>query len=289
MTHSQSRDMEIVSVEGNWDDRINERRLDRAAFYFKEHSSDFIIVSGTYQPGVVNRNRGVKLGERNAALLQDKHGIPALRVFPAHQFPFEFTYTTIEAFANATTIGWIQSGLQADASRTMLSFTPVTSGTHVTRVALLNHRACKALRQFNIEVRVNILKDELDNDEISSVDEHCKIQKLLAPGAALDTGNWYHGDHLRSLDDADSMREHMRLLIRKLLPTASPADIDSLLSEPSFAVRVFIASLLGHISAGNQLTHPAFEGATVFARGLASGFKSNDTTSAMEIMSAGTG
>jgi|HubBroStandDraft_1064217.scaffolds.fasta_scaffold19893_2 hypothetical protein len=245
----------IVSVEGNWDTAINARRLDFAAAAFRRADADFIISSGTYEPGLPSTDRALvkKLGEQNADALRDLQGIDPALVIPAYAFPFEFTYTVIEAFGNACVIGWLISGFERRSIPGRVDFAPVSSGAHCERVHVLNIRACQALTQFNVATAVRRQKLSGPDDPERVEREAGKLRQLTRPGGVIATGRWFHGDEERSFDDPALMRATFAGMIKAIFPGLAEDEVWHLTGARPLAQRYAIMQMLCEVSAKREL------------------------------------
>lgn len=245
----------IVSLEGNWDAAINARRLDLAGTAFRDSNADFVIVSGTHEPGTSASNgvRSKKLGERNTQTLRDVHDIDSALIIPAHAFPFEFTYTTIEAFGNACMIGWLMSGFERQSDPHHVDFAPISSGVHCQRVHVLNVRACHALKQFNVETTVK-RQQPLGPDEPDVINSEVrKLDELTRVGGIIATGRWFHRDEEWSFDDPWLMRATMVRMMSAVLPALTENQIRQIAGVASVSSRYAIMQMLCEVSADRQL------------------------------------
>ena len=252
----------IVSLEGNWDAATNAQRLDLAAAAFDRSNADFIISSGTYEPGasVETCARPKKLGERNAETLCNIRGIDPALVIPAYTFPFEFTYTTIEAFGNACAIGWLMSGFERRADPGYVNFAPISSGVHCRRVYILNVRACQALVQFNVDTTVK-RQTPLSPNEPSMVEsEERKLHELTRLDGALATGRWLHGNAVMSFDDPGLMRATMAGMIKATFPGLEKEEAGRIGAVQSTAQRYAILQMLCEASGRKVLGSRALDG-----------------------------
>jgi hypothetical protein len=243
--------LSIVSLEGSWDAAINDRRLKLAAAAFRQRNADFIISSGTYEPGSsVSDCAGVRrLGERNAYTLRDVYYLDPAVIIPAYAFPFEFTYTIIEAFGNACVIGWLMSGFEMRSELGRVDFLPVSSGVHCRRVQILNVRACQALKQFNVEATVKRQQPSGPGERHSIENEAVKLRELTWAGGVIATGRWFHGDEEWSFDDQKLMRATMAAMIKTVLPGLGEDKIRRIAGAESMSRRYEIMQMLCEISA----------------------------------------
>jgi hypothetical protein len=251
----------MVSLEGNWDTIINARRVELAARAFREYNAEFLIVSGTYEPGT-SPGKGAstgKLGERNTQALRGRYDIDPALIIPAHAFPFEFTYTTVEALANACVIGWLMSGLERQSELREVDFAPISSGAHCQRVHVLNVRACHALRQFNVDVKVK-QQEPSDSDEPHMIaSEARKLSELTQGGGVITTGRWIHCEEEWSFDDARLMRAMMIQMMNTVLPGFTQNQIRPIINAASLAQRYAIMQMLGELSANRQFAPSALD------------------------------
>jgi hypothetical protein len=255
--------LSVVSLEGNWNAAINAPRLELAASLFTRSNADFMIVSGTFEPGSMASSRGgvQKLGRRNTEALRIAHDIDPALIIPAHEFPFDFTYTTIEAFGNACVLGWLMSGFEKQSDPVRVDFAPISSGAHCQRVHALNLRACQALTQFNVETRVE-QQQPLEPDEPEIVAS--ELTKLTQAGAVISTGRWLHGAQEWSFDDPHLMRTTMEGLFIATIPGFAESQIRRIGAAATLAQRYGLMQMVCEISANAKLTSSALE--RIFAR-----------------------
>lgn len=249
----------VLSIEGNWNRSVNKKRLEMAAEEFHRTDPVCIIASGTYEPGKINNSNRKKLGFENSQLLARQYSIPASRIFPAYQYPWEFTYTTIEAFSNACTIAWIFSGFRKQAQTIPITFIPVTNNTHVDRVLALNKRACEALDRLNLSVNVQapvrVRNTPALSDDPTSMEEILKLKSLLSPDGVVTTGKWKHGDEERSFDDLELMKYSFEKLLSNILPGGNNSDLNYLLALESTDMRLATSRVLSQIANSGILTN----------------------------------
>ncbi|RKJ31072.1 hypothetical protein D7X25_36370, partial [bacterium 1XD42-8] len=138
---SKKNKLHFVSIEGNWDKDIHDKRIAYGASILKEDEFSFAIASGTYAPPSYSSFYEGRLGEYTRETLIKEYGIQAMRILPAYLFPYSSTYTIIDAFANATLIGWVSCGLKKREEEINVLLEPSTSAFHGQRVEILNHRA----------------------------------------------------------------------------------------------------------------------------------------------------
>jgi hypothetical protein len=272
----------LVSLEGNWDATINARRTALAAAAFRESNADFIIVSGTHEPGAPahDRMRLRKLGERNTAALHEVHGIDPAFIIPGFALPFEFTYTTIAAFGNACIIGWLMSGLQRLPDPAPVAFAPISSGAHCQRVHVLNVRACQALTRFNVETTV--MQQQPCHDEPHMVaTEASKLKELTRNGGTVATGRWLHGNEHRSFHDPQRMRATIAHLLCAVLAEPAASQLQEIAGAVSVAQRHVLMQMLCEFSLCKQLESRALE--RIFARSAARFGDAIDATAASAI------
>lgn len=251
----------ITSIEGNWDARTNSQRVELAAAAFQQIEADFIISSGTYKPGTsaISQAPIRKLGARNAEILSNVYGIDSALIIPVWAFPFDYTYTTIEAFGNATAIGWLISGLERRSATGHVDFAPISSGVHCERVHILNVRACEGLAQFNVETSVKRQQpsDLGEADLIAS--ERRKVDQLMEKDGVIATGRWLHGEELWSLDDPYLMRAMMAGMARAVLPGLEEGEADSILRTQSIAQRYAIMQVFCEASIRSRCDSSAID------------------------------
>jgi hypothetical protein len=253
--------LSIVSLEGNWDAAINAGRLAVAVSTFSQSNADFIIVSGTYEPGsAVNaRAPSRKLGERNTQILRDVSDIDPALIVPAHAFPFDFTYTTIEAFGNACVLGWLMSGFTRQPVAGHVDFAPISSGVHCRRVHALNVRACQALEQFNVKARV-LRQQPLDPDEPEMIaSEARKLDELTRADGVIATGRWFHGAEEWSFDDPHLMRAMIARMFITVVPGFAESQIQRMEAAATLAQRYGLLQMVCEISANGALSSSAVE------------------------------
>jgi hypothetical protein len=259
--------LSIVSLEGNWNAAINGRRLELASTAFRRSNADFIISSGTYKPGssASECRRLKKLGERNTDTLRSLHDIDSALIIPVHAFPFEFTYTTIEAFGNACVIGWLTTRFERQSHPIQVDFAPISSGAHCRRVHVLNTRAFRALSQFNVETTVKP-QQPLEMEEADMIEsEERKLRELMRPSGVIATGRWIHGDTAEwSFDDPQLMRITMARLIKAVLPGSGEEQVDEIIRIAPLAQRYGIMQMLCEVSANRELSSSALE--RIFSR-----------------------
>jgi hypothetical protein len=199
--------LHFVSVEGNWNKSIHDERIARAAMVLKENKSSLAIASGTYSPPLYSSFFQGRLGEYTKETLINKYGIPAMRIIPAYLFPYSSTYTIIDAFTNATLIGWVSCGLRKRNNKINVLLEPSTSAFHGLRVEILNNRACKYLHDFGVNIEVSC-KNKLSNEilEKEYQGEISRLSEMQSSGALITTGEWLDKGKKKSYDDLHSMK-----------------------------------------------------------------------------------
>jgi len=207
--------LHFVSVEGNWDRSIHDKRIEHAAKILNENKSSLVIASGTYAPSpYLSFFRG-QLGEYTKEILVNKYNISAMRIFPAYLFPYKSSYTIIDAFTNAVLIGWVSCGLKKRNDKICVLFEPSTSAFHGLRVETLNKRACKYLYDLGVTIEVvcsNKLLYETLKEEFQG--EISRISEMKSKGALIDSGTWFDNGRKRSYDDLFSMKNDLALALK---------------------------------------------------------------------------
>ena len=202
--------LHFVSVEGNWEKEIHDKRMEHAARILKKNKASLAIASGTYSPSLYSSFYQGRLGEYTKDTLINKYGIPAMRILPAYSFPYSSTYTIIDAFANAILIGWVSCGLKKRDNKINVLFEPCTSDYHGFRVEALNHRACQYLQNFDVNFQLSC-RDKLPLPilEKEYPQEVARLSKLQSEGGLITTGEWLDNGKTRSYDDLDSMKNDL--------------------------------------------------------------------------------
>lgn len=187
--------LHFVSIEGNWDKDIHDKRIAHAAMILMEDESSLAIASATCAPPSYTSFFQGRLGEYTKEILINKYGIPAMRIIPAYRFPYGSSYTIIDAFTNAAVIGWVSCGLKRRNREINVLFEPSTSDFHGLRVETLNNRACQYLRNFNVNMDI-ICKNKLPlpilkkdyPEEAARLSEMQSVKGLMATGEWVDNG-----------------------------------------------------------------------------------------------------
>lgn len=203
-------DLHFISVEGNWEKGIHDKRIEHAAKILEKNKSSLVIVSGTYSPSLYSSFYPGRLGEYTKDTLINKYGIPAMRILPAYSFPYSSTYTIIDAFANAILIGWVSCGLRKRENEINVLFEPGTSDFHGLRVETLNHRACQYLHNFDVNIQLSCRnKLPLPILEKEYPQEVVRLSKLQSEGGLITTGEWLDNGKSKSYDDLDSIKNDL--------------------------------------------------------------------------------
>ncbi len=205
-----TNNLHFVSIEGNWDKAIHDKRIAEAARILENNKSSLAIASGTYAPSSYSSFFRGKLGEYTKDILINQYGIPAMRIIPAYLFPYSSTYTIIDAYANATLIGWVSCGLRKRNNAINVLFEPITSAFHSLRVETLNNRACRFLHDFNVNLKLSCNnKLPLELLEKDYQEEISRISDMQAEGGLIATGEWLDHGNRRSYDDLDWMKRDL--------------------------------------------------------------------------------
>lgn len=204
------KNLHIISVEGNWDRGIHDQRIADASVVLTKDPSSFVIASGTFAPSPYSSFFQGRLGEYTKKMLINKYNIPAMRILPAFLFPYRSTYTIIDAFANATLIGWISCGLKKRSEKITVLFEPITSEFHGLRVEKLNTRACKYLKNFNVDVQLSC-KKKLSSETLKAdyKEEIFRLSEMQSANGILTTGKWLDNKNIRSYDNLHNMKRDL--------------------------------------------------------------------------------
>ena len=127
---AKTNNLHFVSIEGNWDKDIHDKRIEHAAMILEKNKHSLAIASGIYAPSTYSSFFSGRLGEYTKEILINKYGIPAMRIMPAYLFPYDSTYTIMDAFANAALIGWLSCGLRKRSNEMNVLLEPCTSEFH---------------------------------------------------------------------------------------------------------------------------------------------------------------
>ena len=79
---SKKNKLHFVSIEGNWDKDIHDKRIAYGASILKEDEFSFAIASGTYAPPSYSSFYEGRLGEYTRETLIKEYGIQAMRILP---------------------------------------------------------------------------------------------------------------------------------------------------------------------------------------------------------------
>jgi len=199
--------LHFVSIEGNWDKDIHDKRIAHAAMILMKDKSSLAIASATCAPPSYSSFFQGRLGEYTKDILINKYGIPAMRIIPAYRFPYGSTYTIIDAFTNAVVIGWVSCGLKRRNSEINVLFEPSTTDFHGLRVEALNKRSCQYLRDFNVNMELlcrnklplPILKKDYPQEAV-------RLSEMQSKKGIIATGEWVDNGKTRSYDDIHSMK-----------------------------------------------------------------------------------
>ena len=255
--------LHFVSIEGNWDKEIHDERIARAAMILEKNKLSFAIASATYAPAAYSSFCEGRLGEYTKDILINKYGIPAMRILPAYLFPYPSTYTIIDAFANAALIGWVSCGLRKRSNQIDVLHEPVTSEFHGLRVEMLNNRACKYLRNFNVSTKL-LCKNKLSFIELEKEypEEVIRLSQLQSKGGLIATGVWSDNGKTRSYDVLDSMKHDLAEAFKSVTKFAF-SDMDTCLLSDS--ERLIFTLLWNHIANSKKLTNNDIENICSFA------------------------
>ncbi len=207
---SIKNNLHFVSIEGNWEKSIHDSRIAQAAITLMKDRSSFAIASGTYAPSSYASFFTGRLGEYTKEILIHKYGIPEMRIIPAYLFPYQSTYTIMDAFTNASLIGWMSCGLRKRGDEIQVLFEPSTSAFHGLRVETLNIRACRFLHDFNVNLELTC-KNKLSFERLETEypEEIDRLLKMQSNDGLLTTGEWSDNGKKRSYDDLQSMNSDL--------------------------------------------------------------------------------
>lgn len=199
--------LHFVSIEGNWDKDIHDKRIAHAAMILMKDKSSLAIASATCAPPSYSSFFQGRLGEYTKDILINKYGIPAMRIIPAYRFPYGSTYTIIDAFTNAVVIGWVSCGLKRRNSEINVLFEPSTTDFHGLRVEALNKRSCQYLRDFNVNIEL-LCRNKLPLPilEKDYPQEAARLSEMQSKKGIIATGEWVDNGKTRSYDDLHSMK-----------------------------------------------------------------------------------
>ena len=256
--------LHFVSIEGNWDKDIHDKRIAYAAKILMEDEFSLAIASATCAPPSYSSFFQGRLGEYTKEMLINKYGIPAMRIIPAYRFPYDWTYTIMDAFTNAAVIGWVSCGLKRRNREINVLFEPSTSDFHGLRVETLNNRACQYLGNLNVNIELSsrnklplsILKKDYP-------DEAARLSEMQSTEGLISTGEWVDNGKIRSFDDLNSMKHDLFEAFQSVLQI-SLSDMDHyILSD----VGRIIFTLLWNQMANNQkLSDKDFKNVYAYAR-----------------------
>ncbi|MBE5986404.1 MAG: hypothetical protein E7250_01655 [Paenibacillaceae bacterium] len=256
--------LHFVSIEGNWDKDIHDKRIAYAAKILMEDEFSLAIASATCAPPSYSSFFQGRLGEYTKEMLINKYGIPAMRIIPAYRFPYDWTYTIMDAFTNAAVIGWVSCGLKRRNREINVLFEPSTSDFHGLRVETLNNRACQYLGILNVNIELSsrnklplsILKKDYP-------DEAARLSEMQSTEGLISTGEWVDNGKIRSFDDLNSMKHDLFEAFQSVLQI-SLSDMDHyILSD----VGRIIFTLLWNQMANNQkLSDKDFKNVYAYAR-----------------------
>lgn len=199
--------LHFVSIEGNWDKDIHDKRIAHAAMILMKDKSSLAIASATCAPPSYSSFFQGRLGEYTKDILINKYGIPAMRIIPAYRFPYGSTYTIIDAFTNAVVIGWVSCGLKRRNSEINVLFEPSTTDFHGLRVEALNKRSCQYLRDFNVNMEL-LCRNKLPLPILKKdyPQEAARLSEMQSKKGIIATGEWVDNGKTRSYDDIHSMK-----------------------------------------------------------------------------------
>ena len=256
--------LHFVSIEGNWDKDIHDKRIAHAAKILMEDEFSLAIASATCAPPSYSSFFQGRLGEYTKEMLINKYGIPAMRIIPAYRFPYDWTYTIMDAFTNAAVIGWVSCGLKRRNREINVLFEPSTSDFHGLRVETLNNRACQYLGNLNVNIDLSsrnklplsILKKDYP-------DEAARLSEMQSTEGLIATGEWVDNGKIRSFDDLNSMKHDLFEAFQSVFQI-SLSDMDHyILSD----VGRIIFTLLWNQMANNQkLSDKDFKNVYAYAR-----------------------
>ncbi len=260
---SKKNKLHFVSIEGNWDKDIHDKRIAYGASILKEDEFSFAIASGTYAPPSYSSFYEGRLGEYTRETLIKEYGIQAMRILPAYLFPYSSTYTIIDAFANATLIGWVSCGLKKREEEINVLLEPSTSAFHGQRVEILNHRACKYLQKLGVRVEL-LCKNKLSYEalERDHQEEITRLQEMQKREGLITTGEWLDHGKRKSYDDMERMKEDLEEAFKETFQSAFCEDIYSFSD-----LERLLFTLLWNILAGKRtLSEKEFEDACSYIR-----------------------
>lgn len=256
--------LHFVSVEGNWDKDIHDKRIEHAAMILEKNKSALAIASGTDAPAAYSSFFKGRLGEYTKETLINKYGIPAMRIIPAYSFPYSSTYTIIDAFANAVLIGWVSCGLRKRNNEINVLFEPCTSEFHGLRVETLNQRSCQYLHNFNVNIELSCTnKLPLAILEKEYPEEVVRLSELQSERGLITTGEWIDYGKTRSYDDLNSMKYDLAEAFKTVF-NFSLSDMDTCLRSDSG--RLIFTLLWNHITNSKKLCDKDIEKICLYAQ-----------------------
>ncbi|MBE5983141.1 hypothetical protein ACOAOT_05735 [Lacrimispora sp. AGF001] len=256
--------LHFVSIEGNWDKDIQDKRIAHAAKILMEDEFSLAIASATCAPPSYTSFFKGRLGEYTKEMLINKYGIPAMRIIPAYRFPYGSTYTIIDAFTNAAVIGWVSCGLKRRNREINVLFEPSTSDFHGLRVETLNNRACQYLRNFKVNMEIlctnklplPILKKDYQ-------EEAARLSEMQSTKGLIHTGEWLDNGKTRSFDDLNNMKHDLFETFRSVFQI-SFSDMDNyMLSDFG---RVIFTLLWNQMANNQKLSDQDFKNVCAFVR-----------------------
>ena len=249
--------LHFVSIEGNWDKNIHDERIAYAANILKKDESSFAIASGTCAPASYSSFFQGRLGKYTRETLMNQYGIQAMRILPAYLFPYNSTYTIIDAFANAALIGWGSCGLKKREDGIKVLFELGTSAFHGQRVEILNHRACKYLQEFGVHVELKC-KNKLPWEEMERghQEEVTRLQEMQGREGLITTGEWLDHGKRRSYDDINRMKEDLEEAFKEAGWSLNSIDIGSF----SDLERLLFTLLWNELAGKKRLGEKEFDG-----------------------------
>ncbi len=243
------KNLHFVSIEGNWDKDIHDKRIAHAAMILLKDESSLAIASATCAPPSYSSFFQGRLGEYTKEMLINKYGIPAMRIIPAYRFPYGLTYTIIDAFTNAAVIGWVSCGLKRRNPEINVLFEPSTSDFHGLRVETLNNRACQYLRNFNVNMEL-LCSNKLSLPILKKdfPEEAARLSEMQSTKGLIATGEWVDNGKTRSFDDFNSMKHDLFEAFRSVFQISLSDTDNNMLSD----IGRVIFTLLWNQKANNQ-------------------------------------
>ena len=256
--------LHFVSIEGNWDKDIHDKRIAHAAMILLEDEFSLAIASATCAPPSYSSFFQGRLGEYTKEMLINKYGIPAMRIIPAYRFPYDSTYTIIDAFTNATVIGWVSCGLKRRNREISVLFEPCTSDFHGLRVENLNNRACQYLGNLNVNMELSCRnKLPLSILKKDYPEEAARLSEMQLKKGLIDTGEWLDNGNTRSFDDLNNMKHDLFEAFRSVFQI-SLSDMDNyILSDVG---RVIFTLLWNQLANNQKLSDQDFKNVCAYVR-----------------------